>query len=251
MISFKIIRRFSPGFLVLLLIFLGPLSAWSQKTYFPFVAKDFTAGTWVTIQSEDFEGAFPGTSWELIGQNAYLWGKRDCRPHGGQNSGWGVGGGTAGVGLPCSSDYPSNADSWMITKEFSLADATDAALIFYLWQNTEPTFDTDTVCRLASIDNVDFWGTCSFGPSAGWTRTTLDLKNVTTLGNISHAPRVWIALVFHSNGSINLAEGAYVDDILIRKCVGGGCGVAAASAADFLAQSPLLEKAAYFRRPSN
>jgi hypothetical protein len=258
MTSLRMIRRFYPAFLVLLLLVLGPVSAGANRIFFPIISEDFKAGAWVTVQSEDFEGAFPGTSWELVDANNinspnFLWAKRNCRPHGGQNSGWGVGGGASGTGLACGSNYPNNVDSWMITKEFSLAGATDAVVAFYLWQNTDPTVpNQDTVCRLASIDNVNFWGTCSFGSTAGWTRVTLDLKNVPTLGNISNAPRVWVALRFFSNASVNLAEGAYVDDILIRKCVGGGCGVPDAPLlADAPVQSPLVEKAAYFRRPSN
>jgi hypothetical protein len=34
---------------------------------------------------------------------------------------------------------------------------------------------------------------------------------------------VWIGIVFSSDDSVNAAEGAYVDDILLRRCVGGTC----------------------------
>jgi hypothetical protein len=245
--------RFSlaAGF-ILFLVFWVPLSAWPQEhRYFPSVFKNYAMGDWVTILSEDFEGAFPG-SWELLGQNGFDWGKRDCRPFAGLNSGWAVGGGTAGGNLPCSTtaDYPNNADSWMIFGPFSLADATDAALQFQLWLNVEATFDTDTVCRLTSVNNLDFWGSCSFGTTAGWTLMNLDFKNVTTLGDLRGQPQVWIALVFHSNASVTLPEGAYLDDILLRKCVGGPCVALAAPPGGLLARSPVVEKSAYFRRPA-
>ena len=36
-------------------------------------------------------------------------------------------------------------------------------------------------------------------------------------------PNVWIAFYFYSNYVLNLPEGAYVDDIVLRKCIGASC----------------------------
>ena len=62
------------------------------------------ASGWVTIMSEDFEGAFPG-SWNVYDGNPeggeYYWEKRICLPYQGSYSGWGVGGGAQGSGLSC------------------------------------------------------------------------------------------------------------------------------------------------------
>lgn len=38
-------------------------------------------------------------------------------------------------------------------------------------------------------------------------------------------PQVWVGLYFHSDSDSTggYIEGAYVDDIVVRKCVSGGC----------------------------
>ncbi|MGC8960304.1 MAG: hypothetical protein ACP5OO_11070 [Chloroflexia bacterium] len=79
---------------------------------------------------------------------------------------------------------------------------------------------TDGVCRVASINGADFYGYCISGNSGGWIDRELDLTNVPTLGNLLGQPQVWIALVFSSDSSINYSEGAHVDNILLRKCIG-------------------------------
>jgi len=49
----------------------------------------------------------------------------------------------------------------------------------------------------------------------------LDLTDVPTLGNLMGQTQVWIAMVFLSDFSNNYPEGAYVDDIVLRKHVSG------------------------------
>jgi len=55
----------------------------------------------------------------------------------------------------------------------------------------------------------------------------LDFSNVTDFGNMLGEDQVWVGIWFHSDSSGVLTVGAYVDDILVRKCVGGGCPVSA------------------------
>ncbi|MCI0578403.1 MAG: hypothetical protein L0332_08050, partial [Chloroflexi bacterium] len=175
---------------------------------------------WVTIINEGFEGAFPGP-WQLLdtypGGGEYYWGQRDCLSNSGAFSGWAVGGGADGAGLPCGSNYPNNAQSRMIYGPFNLADAVAADLTFQLWQNSQPNYDF--LCRSASINGSNFSGTCTSGASGGWIAQTLDLTNVPTLGNLTGQPAVWIALSFISNSNNNGAVGAYVDNIVLRKFV--------------------------------
>jgi hypothetical protein len=151
----------------------------------------------------------------------YTWGKRDCKPFAGSSSGWGVGGASSGSALGCGSSYPNNVDTWMVYGPLSLADATAADLSFQLWLNSEMNWDW--VCRLASIDNVNYFGTCTTGDTAGWVSRMLDLGIVDTLGNLMGQPQVWIALTFSSDGTINYPEGGHVDNILLRKCSSGSC----------------------------
>lgn len=198
----------------------------AQYVYLPIVLKNYTPPNWVTIKSEDFEGTFPG-AWSVSDNNGsnygvYYWNKRNCRPYAGGYSGWAVGGGANGAALSCGSNYPNYADSWMVYGPFSLVGATAADLKFKLWLNTESGYDY--VCRAASINGTNFYGPCSSGNTGGWVDRVLDLTNVPTLGNLLGRSNVWIALIFYSDGSINYSEGAYVDNIVLRKCTTpGGC----------------------------
>jgi hypothetical protein len=183
--------------------------------FLPLVMKNYGAAAgWVTIVSEDFEGAFPGP-WDVDGYDGYWWGRRNCRPYQGSYSGWAVGGGPNGAALACGSNYPNDAESWMIYGPFSLVGATAADLQFKLWLKTQSGYDG--VCRLASTNGAMFYGWCSSGDSGGWIDMVLDLSNVPTLGNLLGQPEVWVALVFDSNYTVNYSEGGYVDNIVLRK----------------------------------
>jgi hypothetical protein len=184
------------------------------------------ASSWTTIVSTDFEGAWPG-AWVVSDNSSadggqYYWGKRNCRAYAGSYSGWGVGGGAQGSGRGCGASYPNNASSWMMYGPFSLSNTAAADLRFKLWLKSE--LDHDGVCRFASIDGDNFWGTCTSGDTTGWVDKILDLANVYTLGNLLGQPQVWVALRFSSDGSNTYAEGGYVDNIVLRKCpMGGAC----------------------------
>jgi C1A family cysteine protease len=188
----------------------------SLRTNAPLAMKNYEhqPSGWMTIFKENFEGAFPGP-WDVFdnrsGYGEYFWGQRDCHPFEGRYSGWAVGAGTNGSSLFCGDDYPNNADSWMIYGPFSLEGATAADLQFKQWLDTE-LYD-DRVCRGASTDGLDFEGWCASGYSVGWVDAALDL------GDFLGEPEVWIAMVFDSDESINYAEGAYVDEVVLRKYV--------------------------------
>ena len=136
---------------------------------------------WVTIKEENFEGSFPN-AWRLEGFD-YKWGKRDCRAAGGAFSGWAVGGGSRGQSLACGSNYPDDANSWMIYGPFSLADATAAEVRFSYWLYSENDYDTLFVG--ASTDGEWFYGPYASGDSGGWQSGRFDLTNVDTLGNLA------------------------------------------------------------------
>ena len=178
--------------------------------------------TWTTIASENFEGSFPRAGWEVAdfqsGYGEYYWAKRTCRPRSGSYSGWGVGGGAQGSGLSCGSSYPNNAYSWVTYGPFSLAGATDAEVLFDLWVKSELNYDG--LFWGASINGDDFYGGSGSGDSGGWRSQTFDLTSVPTLGNLTGRSSVWIAIVFISDSSITYPEGAYVDNIVVRKMTG-------------------------------
>lgn len=172
-----------------------------------------TAG-WTTIFSDDLEGTFPG-AWNVFDNDgatngSYFWDKKDCRPHAGSYSAWAVGGGADGSALTCGSDYPDNAKSWMIYGPFSLEDATDAEFRFWFWLHSEPT--NDVLYVGSSINGSQFYGEMA-SDTIDWTEHIFDL------GDLTGQPQVWVVLAFQSNATIHYTEGAYVDDIELRKYV--------------------------------
>lgn len=174
---------------------------------------------WVTIMSEDFEGTFPAGGWDVFDGNdgtggEYYWAKSDCRSFNGSYAGWAVGEGNDGGALACGSNYPDDALSWMVYGPFSLTDAIDAELLFQWWLNTEDGFDELFVG--ASINGTNFYGS-SAGGVYDWSAGNFDLTNVYTLGDLTGEPQVWISFVFYSNSTTNMAEGVYVDDIVLHK----------------------------------
>lgn len=179
------------------------------------------AGTWTTLLSENFEGAFPG-NWELYPPSGdYVWGKRNCQAFGGSYSGWGIGGGALGQNLSCGSNYPNDIDTWMISTPFSLVGATDAEMSAKGWISVEAGYDK--FCFYASTDNQYFYGTCYTYDTSGWEDFVLDLTDVYIIGDLRGQPNVWVALRFFSDGTINDPVGVYVDNLIVRKCSSGVC----------------------------
>jgi hypothetical protein len=208
------------------------LAAGAGFVYLPLVVKDYPvpAGSWQTIVSEGFEGSFPTGLWQVSdpGFDEYFWAKRNCRAATGSFSAWAMGGGSIGGGLGCFANYIDFAYSWMIYGPFSLANATDAEYDVQLWLNSESGFDG--ACQMASINGNNFYGTCHSGSSGGvFVPEELDLTNVFTLGDLRGQANVWIAMLFDADVDTNFPDGAHVDDLVVRKCVGGACTTAAAA----------------------
>jgi len=192
----------------------------SNSTRVEQLSHDALALGWTTIINETFEGAFPG-EWQLAdnaqGHGEYYWGKSNCRPRAGSYSAWAVGGGADGSSLSCGSNYPNYIESWMVYGPFSLVNATAADLAFKFWLNSELNYDA--ICWMVSIDGTNFYGTVMSGDSQGWMDKTMDLSDIYHLGSVLGQPQVWIMFAFFSDEIQNFAEGAYVDDILLRKQV--------------------------------
>jgi hypothetical protein len=200
---------------------------------------------WTAIACQDFEGSFPG-AW-VVGDNdgtangEYYWAKSNCRAFAGSYSGWAVGGGANGSKLACGANYPNNAMSGMIYGPFSLADASAADLSFQLWLNTNVQAG-DGLCSFASIDyppspgNDTHWyaggnyGCITGTTGGGWIPQTLDLSNIITLGNLLGQSHVSISIWFLTVNSTTYPEGAYVDNVVVKKLTSGSAGQAASAA---------------------
>ncbi len=215
------------------------VSAWSNTQS----ATVNPLGGWTTIVSTDFEGDWPGP-WQVYDSNSttngeYTWGRRTCRVYQGSYSGWGVGGGVHGAALTCGSDYPDYARAAMDFGPFSLEGATAAELRFKTWFDTEGV-PFDYVGAFASIDGTNFYGTIWGGDSEGWIDAGLDLSDIYMIGDLLGQPHVWIRLRFRSDESITYPEGAYVDNIVLRKCMTAFCPTS--STASLPARSRVSER---------
>lgn len=192
----------------------------SRNVHLPLVVRP---SNWQPLVSTTFENDFPGP-WRVYDDNGaangeYFWARRGCRAFEGGFSGWAVGGGENGSALPCGASYPNGAQAAMDFGPFSLANASAAELRFKLWMNTELNYDR--VCALASINAIDWYGTCWSGNSNGWADRRFDLSNVYRLGNLMGRPQVWVELWFVSDASITRTEGVYVDNVELRWCPAG------------------------------
>jgi hypothetical protein len=68
-------------------------------------------------------------------------------------------------------------------------------------------------------------GTCSLGVSIGWVLDSFNLTDVQTQGELSGDSEVWIAFVFSSDSLTHYLGGAFIDNIVLRKC-DSNCGTA-------------------------
>jgi len=216
----------------------APTALRSCEVYTP--PSSETSG-WVTIFAEDFESGFPGIWTVGSDDGQFYWGKRTCLAYADSYSGWAVGGGPQGSALSCDSNYPDNASAGMGYGPFNLADATAAEVRFKLWLDTEWNGDVhDNFCIWASRDGSGYGGVCHWGYSGGWSDQSLDLTA------LAGEPNVWIAFGFYSNGTENRPVGAYIDDVVVRKCVETSCPATNAqsqSRRDTLFSAPAQRKA--------
>jgi serine protease len=210
-----------------------PPAPLANKVYLPLVARQEPAGAWTTVANQTFEGAFPLPDWETLDNTGslngeYYWAKRSCAGYESANSVWAVGGGAQGGQLGCGGQYPDNAESWLIYGPFSLAGATAADVSLKLWLDTE--LDNDGVLLGASTNGTLFtFPNGLSGNSQGWIDMSLDLSSVESLGNLLGQPSVWVAVLFSSNETVHKAVGAYVDNIVLRKCTSATCTGAGAT----------------------
>ncbi len=145
------------------------------------------------------------------------WGDTECRSNSAPSSAWPAAGGIEAASA-CADTYPDDLESWLIYGPFDLSDATAAEVSFDYWLKSEK--DYDYLKWLASTDFNDFYGFKQSGDSNGWTSRTFDLSDVYQLGDLRGESEVWFAFIFDSDDSVG-DVGAFVDDVTIRKYVGG------------------------------
>jgi hypothetical protein len=178
-----------------------------------------SAGQWVLVTGQDFEGTFPSSGWTTqdLSNDGYdrRWGKVSYRRASGSWAAWPAAGGLNGYdpALTVTHDYTNNLNSRMIYGPFDLSDAVLAHTQFQLWREIELNYDYLAV--EASHDGVTFQTVITWtGESTTWAVNSASYKDY--LGDNS----VWTAWRFYSDGSVT-RDGPYVDDIVIWKYVPG------------------------------
>lgn len=171
---------------------------------------------WTTLMSEDFEAAFPHGLWH-IGRTGdpYLWGQRDCNPHGGTYSVWGGGGGASGSQIPCTGMYTTGYATTLSYGPFDLSTCTDLRLKFAHWTWLGAG---DSLGVGFSIDGGTVWHLVpiSGNPVAacgGWCEESFDQSrwNIPLCGQ----PNVYLLFRFASNAE-GVSYGAFVDDVALQ-----------------------------------
>jgi hypothetical protein len=198
----------------------------SYRLFLPFTMKEYNNSGWLELLHDDFEGSFPGP-WVVYSNpiengGIFNWAQKNCRPAAGAFSAWPIGGGAQGSNYGCTSNYPDYASSWLVAGPFDLTNATSAYLSYKAWFNTE--INADYIYGTVSTDGDKFTGRGWSGVSNGWKDEVLDLSNVDDNGlSVLGQPSVYIGFYFVSDGSINYSEGAYIDNVRLKKCTLATC----------------------------
>jgi M6 family metalloprotease-like protein len=187
---------------------------------------DGTCSAWETMLSEDFEdGLMDG--WTATDENGEPYGDyspavRNCRADNSIYSAWLVGGGVDGSALACGDHYSDHIIPWMTYGPFSTLGENAIRLDFSHWTYIEPSIPFnifDRFCVWASDNNEQFMGYCFTGDWGGWFDYSFSLKdNVNGFYDYLNKPQVWIAFSMMTDDYIHFPEGAYVDNIRMRKC---------------------------------
>ena len=178
----------------------------------------------ITLFSDDFEGSF--SKWTL-GRTANGgpagWGKVSCKQKTGASAAWCAAGGSAPQ-TPCT-QYAADMGAFMIAGPFSLADATEGSWEFDLWYDTDEAGDPinapDYVIWAWSVDGSHFQGEGASGTGQDWEHVAVKMSDMEAGDGqpILGQEQVWFAFVFISDGTTE-KEGAYIDNVVIKKVVG-------------------------------
>ncbi|MEO0053877.1 MAG: hypothetical protein ABIK22_06985 [candidate division WOR-3 bacterium] len=183
----------------------GDTSGWSAETLRFDVCR-----RWVTVLNEGFEQGFPGPGWQVRGDPT--WDTTGYRQYSGRFSIW-----CAGSSREPPQGYPSELGAFAIYGPFSLADADSARVEFRHWTDSE--YGHDMLFWFVMLDSVTYYVCGQAGGNIrSWERVELDLTQVPGVGSVCGRERVWLGWVFNSDLSTEY-EGAYLDEIVIRKCV--------------------------------
>ncbi len=167
--------------------------------------------TTVTIFTEGFEGAWPG-SWIVGDWNTGIlcgsdyWGDNSHRSYSGSWSGW-----CADEGTQREFPWPNNRDVYKYDDEMSaymyrnvaLGSYSSVSLSYKYWINCEPNYDFVGV--LYYQGGSWYYIDSHTGNSGGWQSSSASIPTSVTA----------VGFYFFSDNSVHTYEGAYVDDVVL------------------------------------
>ncbi len=179
------------------------------------------------VFQDGFEGSFPG-SWTVTDEAGVgtQWGRSSHRKAAGSYSAYAAGGGSGAA--PAGGPYAADMDTWIIYGPFSLSSTHEAWVEFDLYLDIE--YPYDDVFWGVSIDGDVFDGyavspepdgyTTGETGAPGWAHELFNLREITE-ETIVGASQVWLAFNFTSDEVVQY-EGAYVDNVVIKKAPSAG-----------------------------
>lgn len=172
------------------------------------------------IKTENFE-VWPTSGWSVVdlSNDGYdrRWDSHTYKYHTGARAIWPARGGDGRIPVPGYDDYFNNMNTRMTYGPFDLSDARQAEVRFWLWIDTQPTYDylaleVSTTSSGSGFQEIARWS----GSATSWQEQVILIP----LDNRLDYSSVWIAWRFYSNSS-TVADGPWVDDVLLRKYVAG------------------------------
>ncbi|MGB8251849.1 MAG: C1 family peptidase, partial [Anaerolineaceae bacterium] len=229
-----------------------------KQLYLPLIDQNASGipGHWVEVVSEDFERVDLGSNWEVndggayasepLTYSPYYWGISQCRATTtGGHSLWVVGDGAIAPPV-CGSAYDSygRLNAMATYGPVDLTNSTSAYMKFSLWLNMQPygVWHKDTwngwyeydgfmygAAPWSSFMSFPYYPGTAMGSTSGWKAMLLNLADMDGShfegANLLGRNDIYINFSAWSDGAEIGAypEGIYVDDILIKKCIGGTC----------------------------
>ena len=173
------------------------------------------ADEWIVVASEDFEGTFPQTDWQVYDEDGsswgeYHWGRTNEKWYSGGWSGWCARGGANGQFLTPGWDYyPYYCKSVLATPWLDFSDANDVRVRFWYWLESEPNwYDYLEVRVHDGYNSYSEWSASGNFPY--WQYTEL------YLGQYSWSSNIQVQFRFYSDSSSE-DYGAFIDDIQVEK----------------------------------
>lgn len=178
-------------------------------------------GSWVTLMSQDFEGAFPSAGWHIGREgDPYLWGQRTCNPHRGAYSMWGGGGGSLGAQVACGSTYSTGYATTLSYGPIDLSGCSNLRVNFAHWTMLGPG---DSLGVGFSNDGGASWQVLPIYGDAvsicgGWCEESFAMERWTI--PLCGRSRVYLLFRFASDAA-GVSYGTFVDDVSVEAYYAG------------------------------